>query len=440
MAIAALDNLVKGASGQAVQCANLALGLPETDRPARGRGATRDASPPRPASSPPAWPAASSASGDPDLSLVATADGRPVAAAAVFTTNQATAAPVSGQPRPTCRPPAGRAAAVVLNSGNANAATGAAGRGRRRAHVRARRPPGSAAAPSEVLVCSTGLIGIPLPDRRRSWPASPPCVAGRHAPTAAPGAAEAIMTTDTHRQGGRGRRRRASPSAAWPRGRPCSAPNMATMLAVLTTDAAAEPGRAAAGACAGAVAAVFNELIDRRLHVDQRHRDPPGQRPRPGVAPDQADLTEAPGRGVRRPGRPDGRRRRGRHQGRPGPGRPARPPTPTRRAGARKVAESQLVKCSLVRRGPLLGPDRERARLRRHRLRPRPGPGQLRRHHGVPRAASAVDRDDADAAGRGHGRAPRSRSSPTSASATARRPMLTDDLTHAYIDENMSTS
>jgi N-acetyl-gamma-glutamyl-phosphate reductase len=29
MAIAALDNLVKGASGQAIQCANLALGLPE---------------------------------------------------------------------------------------------------------------------------------------------------------------------------------------------------------------------------------------------------------------------------------------------------------------------------------------------------------------------------------------------------------------------------
>ena len=29
LAIAALDNLVKGASGQAVQCANLALGLPE---------------------------------------------------------------------------------------------------------------------------------------------------------------------------------------------------------------------------------------------------------------------------------------------------------------------------------------------------------------------------------------------------------------------------
>ena len=29
VAIAALDNLVKGASGQAVQCANIVLGLPE---------------------------------------------------------------------------------------------------------------------------------------------------------------------------------------------------------------------------------------------------------------------------------------------------------------------------------------------------------------------------------------------------------------------------
>lgn len=65
-------------------------------------------------------------SGDRDLSLVATADGAPVAAAAVFTDNKMTAAPVvvsdahlgaSG----------GRAAAVILSSGNANAATGAQG-------------------------------------------------------------------------------------------------------------------------------------------------------------------------------------------------------------------------------------------------------------------------------------------------------------------------
>ena len=66
------------------------------------------------------------ASGDLDLSLVATTDGQPVAAAAVFTQNKMTAAPVvTTNAHLTLT--GGRAAAVVLNSGCANAATGAAG-------------------------------------------------------------------------------------------------------------------------------------------------------------------------------------------------------------------------------------------------------------------------------------------------------------------------
>jgi len=61
-------------------------------------------------------------SGDLDLSLVATTDGRPVAAAAVFTQNKMTAAPVvTTNAHLTLT--AGQAAAVVLNSGCANAAT-----------------------------------------------------------------------------------------------------------------------------------------------------------------------------------------------------------------------------------------------------------------------------------------------------------------------------
>ena len=91
----------------------------------------------------------------------------------------------------------------------------------------------------EVLVCSTGLIGIPLPID---------AVDGRHPgarrrPRAADGgtaAAEAIMTTDTVRKevvvDGDG-----FTVGGMAKGAAMLAPNMATMLAVLTTDAAAEP-------------------------------------------------------------------------------------------------------------------------------------------------------------------------------------------------------
>src|SRR4029077_16001254 len=64
-------------------------------------------------------------SGDPDLALLATADAQPVTAAGVFTTNLAQAAPVQISRRHLAN---GRASAVVLSSGNANAATGEPGR------------------------------------------------------------------------------------------------------------------------------------------------------------------------------------------------------------------------------------------------------------------------------------------------------------------------
>ncbi len=64
-------------------------------------------------------------SGDPDLSMVATVDGAPVTAAGVFTSNLVAAAPVQISRRHLAD---GRAAAVILNSGNANAATGEQGR------------------------------------------------------------------------------------------------------------------------------------------------------------------------------------------------------------------------------------------------------------------------------------------------------------------------
>src|SRR3954468_3419005 len=63
--------------------------------------------------------------GVPDLAIVATADGRPGSAAGVFTTNIACAAPVQISRAHLAD---GQAAAVVLSSGNANAATGEQGR------------------------------------------------------------------------------------------------------------------------------------------------------------------------------------------------------------------------------------------------------------------------------------------------------------------------
>lgn len=176
------------------------------------------------------------ASGDLDLSLVATADGRPVAAGGVFTSNKMTAAPVITT-RKHLTHTGGQAAAVVLNSGNANAANGALGIADAQAMCRA------VAAelgcdPHEVLVCSTGLIGIPMPIDTITA-GVPALVAARSTESGAT-AAEAIRTTDTFAKQvvveGSG-----FTIGGMAKGAAMLAPNMATMLAVLTTDAAVAP-------------------------------------------------------------------------------------------------------------------------------------------------------------------------------------------------------
>jgi len=176
-------------------------------------------------------------SGDPDLSLVATADGRPVEAAAVFTSNKMTAAPVLVSDAHLAAT-AGRAAAVVLNSGNANAATGAPGRADAEAMCAAVAAE-LGCEPAEVLVCSTGLIGIPLPIERIL--AGVPAVVAARGPEGGAAAAEAIRTTDTHAKeavaavGATG-----AVVGGMAKGAAMLAPDMATMLAVLTTDAAVD--------------------------------------------------------------------------------------------------------------------------------------------------------------------------------------------------------
>ena len=96
-----------------------------------------------------------------DLAVVATAEGRAVPAAGVFTGNQAPAAPVTVS-RAHLAATGGRAAAIVVNAGNANAATGVAGRAN--AERTASLPDTSLrVASEEVLMCSTGIIGVPWP-------------------------------------------------------------------------------------------------------------------------------------------------------------------------------------------------------------------------------------------------------------------------------------
>jgi glutamate N-acetyltransferase/amino-acid N-acetyltransferase len=175
------------------------------------------------------------ASGDLDLSLVATADGAPATAAAVFTQNLVCAAPVQVS-RAHLAATGGRVAAVVLNSGNANAATGEPGREVAEETCRLVAA-GVGCIPEEVLVCSTGLIGIPLPPE--PFRTSVPIAVAALSVDGAGDAARAIMTTDTRPKeavatsGG-------VTVAGLAKGAAMLSPNMATMLAVLTTDAAVE--------------------------------------------------------------------------------------------------------------------------------------------------------------------------------------------------------
>jgi glutamate N-acetyltransferase / amino-acid N-acetyltransferase len=177
-------------------------------------------------------------SGELDLSLVAAAGGAAVAAAGVFTQNLVLAAPVVVSRRHLAAS-GGRAAAAVLSSGNANAGTGAQGEAdaERMCALTAR---ALGCRPEAILVCSTGLIGYPLPMDAIDAGVSR-LVADRGDDRArAVAAAEAIMTTDTRRKEtvvrGDG-----FVVGGMAKGAAMLAPNMATMLAVLTTDAAVDP-------------------------------------------------------------------------------------------------------------------------------------------------------------------------------------------------------
>jgi len=172
-----------------------------------------------------------------DVALVA-ADRR-CSAAAVFTTNRVQAAPIAVDREHLAD---GMAQAVVLNSGNANACTGAAGR-EDAARMCAVAAAALGIAAADVLVCSTGVIGVPLPmDVVASGIVA--AAAGLDAGGAA-AAARAIMTTDTvpkacavefELEGGAVR------VGGMAKGSGMIAPHLATMLAVVTTDASVSAG------------------------------------------------------------------------------------------------------------------------------------------------------------------------------------------------------
>ncbi len=191
-----------------------------------------------------------------DLALVAADPPRPVAGAGVFTTNGAAAAPVRVS-RAHLGASGGRVAAVVLNSGCANAATGAPGIAA--AELTAAQTAAHLGVPPEsVLVCSTGLIGDPLP-LAPLLGGLPALVAGRgSAREDARACARAILTTDTHEKevvieaGG-------ALIGGMAKGAGMIAPNMATMLCVLTTDADVAPA-VLHEALAVAVGETFNQL------------------------------------------------------------------------------------------------------------------------------------------------------------------------------------
>jgi glutamate N-acetyltransferase/amino-acid N-acetyltransferase len=133
------------------------------------------------------------ASGRPDLAMVTCCEG--TRAAALFTTNRVVAAPVTVG-RSALRAGQGSIRALIVNSGNANCATGQAGLNAcRRISREAARCLGVKQA--EIFPSSTGIIGVPLP--REKIIAKIPILMAQQESTVAAARqfAHAIMTTDT---------------------------------------------------------------------------------------------------------------------------------------------------------------------------------------------------------------------------------------------------
>jgi len=195
----------------------------------------------------------------------------PCVAAGMFTTNQICAAPVKvcveHLKHPACR-------AVVVNSGNANACTGL--KGRKDAETMCKQTAKwLKIKPAEVMVASTGRIGLPLPMPNIRSGIQTACAGLKTTQEAGNHIAEAIMTSDTHpkevavelelggkkvRIGGVAKGAGMIHPGMSPTGkRPYSMPLHATMLSFITTDASI--GKPTLQRClTEAVASTFNRI------------------------------------------------------------------------------------------------------------------------------------------------------------------------------------
>ena len=189
-----------------------------------------------------------------DMAMIATDDLQPVPCAAVFTQNKFAAPPVELD-RATLKANGGKAAAIIVNSGNANAGTGKPGY--KNAQLMAAAT-GEALqiANSHVLVCSTGIIGTPLP--MEPILSATPRLAHKLSVEGAHDAARGILTTD-HQAKEVVIKGSTFTLGGMAKGCGMIAPNMATMLAFLTTDAEV-PRSAMQKALKAAADATFNTL------------------------------------------------------------------------------------------------------------------------------------------------------------------------------------
>lgn len=184
-----------------------------------------------------------------DMALVVADELCP--AAGVFTQNVFCSAPVTVSREHLDGIGCGVARAVVINSGNANAATGEVGLDRARAGARLASEV-LGCAEEDVLVCSTGVIGVQLP--LEPYGRALPALVDQAGDSVRDGrsAARAIMTTDTHDKQhavsyicGSGPHAGARITVGgMAKGSGMIMPNMATMIGVITTDAPLSPAAA----------------------------------------------------------------------------------------------------------------------------------------------------------------------------------------------------
>ncbi len=199
----------------------------------------------------------SSIKGKKDLALVVN-DGPLDAAAGVFTANRFCAAPVQWTRKIVAD---GHVKAVILNSGGANACTGQPGYEQSKATAQ-KVAALVGAEDSDIAVCSTGLIGELLPLDHVLSGADKAFAALADTAQAGADASHAIMTTDTKPKTVELEGSNGFHVGGMVKGSGMIAPQLATMLCVITTDAVVSAGQLQAALNAGV------EMSFNRIDVD----------------------------------------------------------------------------------------------------------------------------------------------------------------------------